>query len=198
MISFPKYKSLKHVLKAVKASTEKEATELPTIPYIGFTEPAGSKVVIELDNTGEVIGTSSKIAQKWADANTGSLSLVVSNLITAHGTVPSSITLTIAGYVSGGVLSLVDAQLAADGKHGAYWLSTSVLDQLVDRVSNVQTAFKEGAVYTEIDFNDVDLFANEVARTAADSGQTMLWQVSPHSDASAALVLRDPYRITTD
>lgn len=195
MISFPKYKSLKHVLKAVKANTEKEAMELPTIPYIGFAEPTGSKVVIELDSAGAAIGTSSKIAQKWADANIGSLSLVMSNLITAHGTVPSSITLTLVGYLSGGVLSLVDAQLAADGKHGAYWLSTSVLDQLVERVSNIQTAFKEGAVYTEIDFNDVDQFANEVA---TKSGKSMLWQVSPHSDASAALVLRDPYRITTD
>jgi hypothetical protein len=198
MISFPKYKSLKHVLKAVKASTEKEADKLPTIPYIGFTEPAGSKVVIELDNAGTAIGVSSKIVQKWVDANAGALSLVVSNLIAAHGNVPSSITLTLVGYISGGVLSLIDAQLAADGKHSAYWLSTSVVSQLVERVSNVQVAFKAGAVYTEIDFNDVDLFVNEVARTAADSGQTMLWQVSPHSDASAALVLRDPYRITTD
>lgn len=194
MISFPKYKSLKHVLKAVKANTEKEATELPTIPYIGFVEPTGSKVVIELDNAGAVIGTSSKIAQKWADANIGSLSLVMSNLIAAHGTVPSSITLTLVGYISGSVLSLVDAQLAAGGNHGVYWLSTSVLDQLVDRVSNTQTAFNEGAVYTEIDFNDVDQFANEVA---TKSGESMLWQVSPHSAAPAALVLRDPYRITT-
>lgn len=194
MISFPKYKSLKHVLKAVKANTEKEATELPTIPYIGFAEPTGSKVVIELDNIGAVIGTSSKIAQKWADANTDSISRIVTNLITAHGTVPPSITLTLVGYISGSVLSLVDAQLAADGNHGVYWLSTSVLDQLVDRVSNTQTAFNEGAVYTEIDFNDVDRFANEVA---TKSGQSMLWQVSPHSDAPAALVLRDPYRIAT-
>lgn len=195
MISFPKYQSLKNVLKAVKSNTVKDADKLPTIPYIGFAEPAGSKVVVEIDHDGNPIGTSSKIAQKWAEANAGSLSLISSNLTNAHGNVPANVTLTLVGYVSEGVLSIVDAQLAADGKHSAYWLSTSVIGQLVARVGNVQTAFKESAVYTEIDFNNVELFANQVAAIAAKDGQNMLWQISPHSEVSSALVLRDPYRI---
>lgn len=191
MISFPKYQSLKNVLKAVKANTVKDADKLPTIPYIGFAEPAGSKVVIEIDHEGNPIGTSSKVAQKWAEANAGSLSLISSNLTSAHGNVPANVTLTLVGYVSEGVLSIVDAQLAADGKHSAYWLSTSVIGQLVTRVGSVQTAFKESAVYTEIDFNNIDLFTQAVEKV----GDKMLWQVSPHSEVSSALVLRDPYRI---
>ena len=191
MISFPKYQSLKNVLKAVKANTVKDADKLPTIPYIGFAEPAGSKVVIEIDHEGNPIGTSSKVAQKWAEANAGSLSLISSNLTSAHGNVPANVTLTLVGYVSEGVLSIVDAQLAADGKHSAYWLSTSVIGQLVTRVGSVQTAFKESAVYTEIDFNNIDLFTQAVEKV----GDKMLWQVSPHSEKAEALVLRDPYRI---
>jgi hypothetical protein len=191
MISFPKYQSLKNVLKAVKANTVKDADKLPTIGYVGFTEPSGAKVVIEIDHDGNPIGTSTKVAQKWAEANAGSLSLIATNLSSAHGTVPANVTLTLVGYVDDGVLSLVDAQLAADGKHSAYWLSTSVIGQLVARVGNVQTAFKESAVYTEIDFNNVDLFTQAVDKI----GGKMLWQVSPHSEVSSALVLRDPYRI---
>jgi hypothetical protein len=191
MISFPKYQPLKTVLKSVKANTVKDAEKLPTISYVGFTEPVGAKVVIEIDYEGNPIGTSTKVAQKWAEANAGALALVVSNLITAHGKLPSNMTLTLVGYVADGVLSLIDAQLAVDGKHSAYWLSVSVLGQLVERVSNVQTAFRDQALYTEIDFNNIELFAQAVETI----GEKTLWQVSPHSEAAAALVLRDPYRI---
>jgi hypothetical protein len=191
MISFPKYQPLKTVLKAVKANTIKSADKLPTIAYVGFAEPAGAKVVIEVDHEGNPIGTSSKVAQKWAEANSGALALIVSNLIVAHGKLPSNMTLTLVGYVANSVLTLVDAQLAVDGKHSAYWLSTAVLNTLLVRVGNVQTAFSENALYAEIDFNNIEQFTQATEKVS----EKTLWQVSPHSDVAEALVLRDPYRI---
>jgi len=191
MISFPKYQTVNTVLKAVKANTAKDEAKLPTIAYIGFTEPAGAKTVFELNNQGEVIETSGTKAKGWLKKNAGSLSLMLTNLTTAHGEMPANVTLTLIGYVNGDQFTLVDGQLAADGKHSAYWLTTAVLNQLVERVGNVKTAFSENALYAEIDFNDVDSFL-----AAADKiGEKMLWQVSPHSEFANALVLRDPYRI---
>lgn len=191
MISFPKYQPLKTVLKSVKANTVKDAEKLPTIAYIGFPEPQGSKAVIELDKNGEVIGTSSKTALKWATTQAGACALMVSNLINAHGALPANMTLSLVGYVQDDVLTLVDAQLAVDGKYSVYWLSTSVLNSMITRVGNVQTAFSENALYAEIDFNNIEQFTQAAEKLA----EKTLWQVSPHAEVAESLVLRDPYRI---
>jgi hypothetical protein len=194
MISFPKYQPLKTVLKAVKSNTAKDAEKLPTIAYIGFPEPQGTKAVIELDNTGEVIGTSTKAALKWTLAHAGACTLMMSNLITAHGALPANMTLSLVGYIKGDTFTIVDAQLAVDCKYSVFWLSVSVLDQIVNRVSDVKTAFSENALYAEVDFNNVDEFI-QATEAVAKAGEVTLWQVSPHSEIAEALVLRDPYRI---
>lgn len=195
MNTFPKYQPITTVLKAVKANIkahQPDSKTLPTIGYIGFAEPSGTKAVLELDNEGNLIGTNSKVAQKWAEANVQALLGVFKNLTTAHGDLPVNMTLTLVGYLSNHQLHLVDAQLAVDGKYSAYWLPLAVLTELVEGVEGVNTAF-QNAVYTEIDFNKIEEFANTIAANQGDV--KMLWHCSPHSETPSAPVLRDPYRI---
>jgi len=196
MITFPKYQPIANVVLSVdlnNAATQNSTDLLPTIGYIGFAEPQGAKAVIEIDSQGKILGTNSKAATKWANANTRSLLLIHSNLVAAHGLLPDNMTLTLVGYIFTGSLTLIDAQLAIDGKHSVYWLSVKVLNELVVRVSKVQTAFADNALFTEINFNQPELFV-EAATQAAD-GVPMLWQISPHTEFAIAPVLRDPYRI---
>jgi len=196
--SFPKYQPIATVLKAVKANikaTQPGVTKLPTIGYIGFAVPEGSKVVIVLDNTGNVVSASTKAAQKWCSTNQTSVEKLISNLATEHGALPRSMTLTLAAYLASGTLTIVDAQLVANDNPSAYWLSVSVLTAMTAGVPAVQTVFNQ-AVYTEVDFNNPAQFAS-VAETAGPMlGSPTMWQPSPHSDVPAAIVLRDPYRIT--
>ena len=196
MINFPKYQSITNVVQAVElnvAATQPGAEQLPTVGYIGFAEPSGLKVIIEIDNTGTVVGTSTKVAASWADENSTALNAILSNLTTAHGALPDNITLTLVGYINDAALTLIDAQLVVDKMPSVYWLSVTVMNQLVAGVDGVTLAFAENSVYTEIDFNTPEVFI-KAAIEAAD-GVPTLWQISPHTEFAIAPVLRDPYRI---
>lgn len=195
MIQFPKYSPLNTVVKAVKANikqTQPDAVQLPVLGYIGFEEPTGTKVVIELDSEGEVLSAIPKAASTWAKANMSTIDQLFANFTTDHAELPNNMTLTLVGYLNSTVLTLVDAQLAANGKHSAYWLSVSNLVALVQGTP-ILTAFTNNALYAEIDFNNPEQFSKSVKELSAP----MLWQCNSPSAGQSALVLRDPYRIST-
>lgn len=189
MITFPKYYPLATVVKAVKANVKANSpkgTLLPVLSYIGCPEPAGVKVVLEIDNTGIVMNASPKAAFNWANANASALDKIVGNLQSQHQPMPDDMTLNVVGYVDGDKLTVLDAQLIVRGQSSPYWFAIAVLTNMLDQVDNVESAFNVDSVFSQIDFNNTKLF----------SPGTMLWQCANRSSISEVLVVRDPYRIT--